>query len=256
MNKAFEDNNYLKSTFLLKQTLQATTTEGSKGGWYSYDWVVSKDGKMVTDEMIRLGTLPTRLHSGLIEGQHNVPWPHCLECKWSKEVFSNSTSATTSAEMQLECEASSQMRGVFTDRVADAMSGFSSTSQPRTAMQQALPAPPPVDSAKVASAFKNAARAHSEWDRAKRLFGGTLVLGMKNAHTKDTTLLVDMQDIVEKGIQHDTELCTWETKQRSGDVLGEDALEKVKELCDAIFNHKKEGAIRNNLLMTWIKMKV
>lgn len=256
-NKAFEDNDYLKSNFFVKQTLQTTTSEGSKGGWYSYDWVVNKEGKMVTDEMIRLGTLPTRLHSGLIEGQHNVPWPHCLECKWSKEVFSKSTSASTSAETQLHGEASAQMRSVLAERVADAMNGVSSTSQPSAAMQVAAPpAPPPVDATKAAAAFKNAARAHSEWDRAKRLFGGTLVLAMKNIHTKDTTMLVELKDIVEKGTQHDTELCAWETKQRSGDVLGGDALEKVKELCDAIFNLKKEGNTRNTLLMTWIKMKV
>ena len=48
----------------------------------------------------------------------------------------------------------------------------------------------------------------------------------------------------------------WETTQGSGNVLGGGALETVNELCNTIFNLNQEGHIRNNLIMTWAKMKV
>ena len=35
MNNAFEDNDYLKASFMVKQTMDSNTTEVSKGGWYS-----------------------------------------------------------------------------------------------------------------------------------------------------------------------------------------------------------------------------
>ena len=50
-----------------------------------------QEGKLVTDEMIRLGTIESRLHRCLVEGEHNVPWPDCLELKWEKDVFSDKT---------------------------------------------------------------------------------------------------------------------------------------------------------------------
>ena len=88
VNKNFDDNDHLVATFKVTQEVSHEDKEGTGGGWYSYDWVANKEGNPITDEMIRLKTIPTRLHKGLIEGEHQVHWPHCLELRWEKELFS------------------------------------------------------------------------------------------------------------------------------------------------------------------------
>ena len=104
-------------------------------------------------------------------------------------------------------------------------------------------------------AFKNAAKAHGEWDRAKRLFTGTIALALNNARTKDTTMLSELQEIVFNGTKDDEYLSSWETQQRSGENMGKDVINHIKDLCDAIYNYKKDGSVRNTMLMAWIRMK-
>ena len=42
-NKTFEENDYVKASFMVKQTMESNKTEGSRGGLYSCEWVVAKE---------------------------------------------------------------------------------------------------------------------------------------------------------------------------------------------------------------------
>ena len=107
----------------------------------------------------------------------------------------------------------------------------------------------------VTAAFKHVTRAHGEWDRSKRQFQGTMAMSVHNKHTNNTEMQRELQSIIDNGTAIDDELISMETKLKSGEEEGQDAVKKVKELCDTIFAHKKAGAARNSMLMSWIKMK-
>ena len=268
IDKQYDKNEYLMANFNKTRTVETEDTEGTGGGWFSYDFVVQKEGKLVTDEMLRLKTIQSRLHKGLVEGQHQVPLPHCLELKWTKELFSYKSKNKDSVTLEDTKEASPEERHA----ILAAMPKMSETSS-AAALEMGSRNYEPSEAAysstsidggelpdsglvqKVTIAMKNASKAHSEWDRAKRQWNATLAMSAANPRTKDTQTHTELQDIIVEASKLDEKLAAIETKYKANLPIDLGMIEEVREMCDEVYRHKKEGGVRSNMLIAWIRMK-
>ena len=107
----------------------------------------------------------------------------------------------------------------------------------------------------VLAAMKNASKAHSEWDRAKRSWNGTLAKSRQNARTKDTEMHKELGQIVKDGSTVDDRLVEIETNYKSDQGLDVAEIAECRELCNRLVTFKKEENTRANMLLAWIRME-
>ena len=237
-----EGNEYLNSTFRVTETAKTEDTTGETGGWRSYEFVIGKEGKKITDEMIRLKTIDTRLHRGLVEGQHNVDWPGCLELLWSKDMFGRFQINSRSAEMEDKSAASAEERRDILEKMrTDASEALNATAAiindgASTSSRATIDV-----NVEAGKAIKALSQGHSEWDRAKRKWRGVLAMSEQNERTKDTETHLELEAIIKEGSEIDDQLVHIETLHKAGSPLDLRKIAEVKSLCEQLCKKRKTG---------------
>ena len=266
VNGQFDSNEWL-STLKIHRTVEDEDKAGEKGSWVSYQFLCDKEGKLVADELIRLKGIQSRPHKKLPPG-HNVPWPHCCEWEWSKDIWSKLTVNKFGVSLDDETSgASEDVRQAFfaassaaTDAFADAASLAPTDSSNTTLM---LPKNGVVDDTgideeeiqeKVAETFQNVNSAHSSWDRSTRAWKSTLLQSAKCTRTKDTQVHAELTEILTTGDETDRNLMGWESTFKGDGEITLANIQTVDSLCASLKEKRTKGNERAKLLVSWINV--
>ena len=116
------------------------------------------------------------------------------------------SSKKTVAGVQIEGEATAEVKEAFGAMQAQwGMSKQRSSSSSTALVATETPQTQQVTTKAAGSGkesqewVKNVTKAHGEWDRAKRMFLGTLAMSLKNVHTNDTTMQKELEEMCAKG---------------------------------------------------------
>ena len=259
MNKNFEDNEYLAKTFKVTQTMSNENEEGDKGKWASYTWVCTQEDKMCVDDMLRLKTTLSRLNVRLTPGEHNVPWPICLQLKYSSETFKNTQKNASAVTLQTRMEPTAALTRAFQQEFGDRASDTpytANTAAVATGDNQREAGHEHQDDkfkGEVQLATKNISRAHGEWDRHVRVWGGIINRPRACARTNNTEVHKELEEIIAVGKTIDAVLVDHERVHRGGGEFSVDMLDDVKKNCIEISEKIKEGQQRSRMLLSWIE---
>ena len=182
-----------------------------------------------------------------------MPYPQCLEIKYSAETFSELRTRQT----EIAVEDGDTIGGADRSQVLAAMdlgapdgheqcqiksSASELSAEDRAEMQQ-----------QAASIKKNIAKCHAVWDRSKRDLQMRLASSMSCERTRGSVVEQELSQAVEAGTTVDHNLMNLEAQiKAAGDIMSLAEMSQAKSWCDELYKHRQRGMSRSSMLQSWI----
>ena len=213
-----------------------------------------EESLVLVDEYIRLGTVETRLNSKLREG-HTVPYPACLEIKYSAETFSELRTKSTEVVIEDEDQIGGQDRQqvlLAMDLPVAAGDGAEKCQVKSSASEVSMEERQEM-LAQAQTIIKNVAKCHSQWDKAKREWQMRLAASRGCERTRGSVVDKELAKAIADGTSVDTNLMALEAQMKAaGEVMDLGQMAQAKAWCEELFKHRKVGQSRSGMLLSWI----
>ena len=181
-------------------------------GWKSYKFVADREGKEMTDELMRTKQLTCKRHPLLAEDSQ-VVYPHTQQIWWSETMFEKLEAETETLKQRRvnhsdDPDTAEAFDQVFTAARANrarpqALADQPPPGGPQVGQEVVPPGPPLIGKEELAAAAKTACVAHQEWDsRHRRL---KAIIGRSKAcdATKGTPIQKQLETLIKEGTTAD-----------------------------------------------------
>ena len=269
--KTVLDTNTFFATFKKKKLVENEDEGGNQGGWFSYHYCCTRDGKTVVDDAIKRKSVETR-HSLKLAPDSEVPWPQNLELEWSDDVFKNTTRTRTTSE-KIEADADAECDPAFeqqfeTTRARLGKNAVRNTEGPKCTPHVAVPSQAKAGEGgrtlesehaerkhkeKVLASAASLQKSHAEWDRRNRDFSITVQKAGMNPNTKDSSVVHTVNAYVKEGNDTDDNIQRLLLNYGLHKTLTEAELKEVEQHNASILRIVKECCKKTQALHAFMK---
>ena len=224
--KLFDNDFFDKIKIKYTETVEHTELDRTKQGWKSYEWVAKEEGRIITDELLKLKRLDDRRNLKL-PSDSTLAFPYDREIWWEETLFEKISSHSQKLESvksndntDATSEYANAFNGIFRRNSETSRSQGPRPEAPGIAKQNSKDEIDMDAVAKdddVAAARKNVQKRHSEWDRKLRECNGILRRSKASQLSKDTPLELEFKRVVENTIRVDVDLLRFDTSQQEND---------------------------------------
>ena len=240
---------------IIKRRTQATT-----GAWITFKAAADKDGEDLVKETINNKSVQTRFNPRLSKDT-KLEWPYYLEIAKEKETWENSEMVQGEQNQKKEAEeggAVEKFEKEFEGRWATTGSRCAGGGPP-PAQGQVLeveddeePEKKNKESERDAVAMSNLQKAHSLWDKSKRLWEGTLLKSAAHENTNGCRFEAVLKAAIVALDKVDSKNMEMEQKHLTGHKLTDDELKEAASRTTQLVKEIKEGNKKKTELNRWM----
>ena len=259
---AVQKGDYSNVLHTLQRTTEVTDTTvvDDQSGWISYQAFEGIEGAAQALVMVRAKTVETRDHPK-IPPNMGIEWPHNQQV-WHEDTKNHKRKEVTDQQRSInEVEADPTSAHRFADAAAQLRGKMGKGSvatapvaPPAQGKAGVIPKGKPEISQQDKVAIENMKKTHSEWDRKRREYKGTLTASSLNPNTRDTKFHTDLQQYVADGTAIDDNILEYETKFKINQQFTTQDLRDLAARCtDLVAKIKKANELQNALKM-WLNV--